>query len=140
MLHRIRDIKPLPGLCLQAVFQNGELRIYDVAPLQERWPAFRSLTEIPGLFELVRVDAGGYGVVWNDEIDLAAEEIWNNGKDSARDPYCSDSTDSIECVSFDELEPDEQAAVIEGQKEIENGDTIDFEDYLKERGIDINGD
>ena len=130
----------MPGLCLQAVFQNGELRIYDVAPLQERWPAFRSLTEIPGLFELVQIDAGGYGVVWNDEIDLAAEEIWNNGMDYSMDPDCCDNTDTIECVPFDELEPDEQASVIEGQKDIENGNTIDFEDYLKERGIDITDD
>jgi len=71
----------LPGLRLRAVFQDGELKIYDVAPIQERWPVFRSLKEIPGLFELVQVDTGGYGIVWNDEIDLAAEEIWNNGKD-----------------------------------------------------------
>ena len=86
MFHRIKKIKPLPGLRLQAVFRDGELRIYGVAPLQERWSAFRSLTEIPGLFELVQVDTGGYGVVWNDEIDLAAEEIWNNGKDAEIDP------------------------------------------------------
>ena len=107
MFHRIREIKPLPGLCLQAVFQNGEFRIYNVAPLQERWPVFRSLTEIPGLFELVQVDAGGYGVVSNDEIDLAAEEIWNNGKDPAREPDYSNRTATIECGPFDELEPDE---------------------------------
>ena len=25
-------------------------------------------------------DMGGYGVSWNDNIDLSAEEIWERGK------------------------------------------------------------
>ena len=33
----------------------------------------------PGLFEQVAVDVGGYGVSWNDEIDLACDELWENG-------------------------------------------------------------
>ena len=81
MFHRITEIKTLTGLRLLALFHSGEQKIYDVTPLQECWPIFRSLSEIPGLFELVQVDTGGYGVIWNDEIDLAAEEIWNNGID-----------------------------------------------------------
>jgi hypothetical protein len=45
--------------------------MYDVAPLQNNLPVFETLSTTPGLFECVRVDAGGYGVVWNDELDLA---------------------------------------------------------------------
>ena len=34
---------------------------------------------IPGLFELVKVDAGGYGVSWNDDLDLSADELYTEG-------------------------------------------------------------
>lgn len=27
----------------------------------------------------VKVDAGGYGVSWNDDIDLSCNELWENG-------------------------------------------------------------
>ena len=32
------------------------------------------------LFELVKVDIGGYGIVWNEYIDLACNELWENGE------------------------------------------------------------
>ena len=31
------------------------------------------------LFRQVQVDAGGYGISWNDDLDLDAEDIWDNG-------------------------------------------------------------
>jgi len=84
MFHKIIDITPLPDLRLWAQFEGGYTRVYDVAPLQKKWPAFLSLSTIPGLFELVRVDAGGHGIVWNDEIDLDSEEVWHNGQSAER--------------------------------------------------------
>jgi hypothetical protein len=77
--HLLTSILLLPNLRLQAFFTNGDMRLYDVAPLQARWPVFQSLSAIPGLFALARIDCGGHGVVWNDEIDLDSEEIWHNG-------------------------------------------------------------
>ena len=32
------------------------------------------------LFKRVKVDAGGYAIVWNDKTDLAENELWTNGK------------------------------------------------------------
>ncbi|HBJ1652036.1 DUF2442 domain-containing protein [Clostridium botulinum] len=32
------------------------------------------------LFEQAKVDAGGYGVSWNDDIDISEYELWNMGK------------------------------------------------------------
>lgn len=31
------------------------------------------------LFSCVAVDVGGYGIVWNDELDLSCDELWENG-------------------------------------------------------------
>ena len=37
------------------------------------------LRQDPELFYSVHVDTGGYGIVWNDEIDLACDELYANG-------------------------------------------------------------
>ena len=61
------------------VFTDGVVKKYDVKPLFSEIEAFQTLKEVQGLFELVRVDAGGYGICWNDDIDLACDELWENG-------------------------------------------------------------
>lgn len=43
----------------------------------EKYSIFKRLDK--ELFNKVIVDSGGYGISWNEEIDLAAEEIWENG-------------------------------------------------------------
>lgn len=32
------------------------------------------------LFEQAQVDNGGYGVSWNEDIDISEYELWNMGK------------------------------------------------------------
>jgi len=32
------------------------------------------------LFEQAEVDIGGYGVSWNDDIDISEYELWSIGK------------------------------------------------------------
>jgi hypothetical protein len=33
-------------------------------------------------FKNLQVSSGGYGIEWNDEIDLSESELWLNGKDN----------------------------------------------------------
>ena len=79
MFHKIKDVTPLPGLCMRVQFVNGTTKLYDVAPLTERFDAFQELKR-GHLFEDVEVDAGGYGVSWNDNLDLSFDEIWEHGE------------------------------------------------------------
>ena len=79
MFNKVKTINPLPDYLLAVGFENGERRIYDVKPLFEKWDAFKALARIKGLFEQVKVDAGGYGISWNDDIDLSCDELYNNG-------------------------------------------------------------
>ena len=76
--HTIKHIKPLENMILEVVFSNGEIKKYDMKNLIKNHEAFKDL-ENEKLFNKVKVDVGGYGVVWNDEIDLSSEEIWVNG-------------------------------------------------------------
>jgi len=69
----------MPGFALKAVFQNGEGRVYAVSRLFGEIPEFKAFTAMPGLFEQASVDPTGCAVVWNDELDLASEEIYFNG-------------------------------------------------------------
>ena len=80
IFHRVKTITPLPDLTLLAEFQDGSIKEYDVKPLLKRWPIFQMLDYVPGLFNQVRVDSGGYGIMWNDEIDLDCNELYENGK------------------------------------------------------------
>ena len=76
--HTIKSIKPLENMILEAVFSNGETKRYDMKELIKKHEVFKEL-ENEELFDKVKVDVGGYGIVWNEDIDLSSEEIWING-------------------------------------------------------------
>lgn len=79
MFHRISEVKPTGKLTFDAIFINGEKRRYDVTPLLSKFRSFQALQDVPGLFERIHVDAGGYAVAWDDELDLECEDIWELG-------------------------------------------------------------
>ncbi len=74
---KIISVKPLEGKCLRVEFSNGVTKIYDCNPLlkMERFQLLRT----DAFFHAVRVDVGGYGISWNDDIDLSEDELWHNG-------------------------------------------------------------
>ncbi len=78
--HKIKNITPLDDLFLLAEFQDGSFKKYDVKNLLNKIPAFEMLNYVPGLFKQVKVDIGGYGIVWNDELDLECDELYFNGE------------------------------------------------------------
>lgn len=78
MFHKIKNISALPDYQLSVQFAEGCTKIYDVKPLFERFPMFCELME-PHLFSDVTVDVGGHGIVWNDDLDLSCDELWENG-------------------------------------------------------------
>jgi hypothetical protein len=79
MFHKVKQVTPLSGYRLSVEFVNGAVKEYDVQALFDQWEAFKALSYIPGLFNLVKVEAGGYGISWNDYIDLACDELFENG-------------------------------------------------------------
>lgn len=83
MFHRVKAIKPVKNYILFVTFINGISKTYDIEPLFSEIEEFNALKDIPGLFEQVKVDTGGYGISWNDEIDLACDELWDNGIEKA---------------------------------------------------------
>ena len=76
--NKVSDVKLLKGHQLEITFEEGTVKNYDVSPLFSKRGEFCTLRDEPGLFELVKVDPGGYAVRWNDEIDLSCDELWFN--------------------------------------------------------------
>ena len=72
MFYKIKDVKPLPeyNLCISVSYTS----------LFNKFESFKTLSNVKGLFEQVQVDSGGYGISWNDDIDLSCNELWENGK------------------------------------------------------------
>ncbi len=80
MFHKIKNVTALNDYKLNVQFVEGVTKLYDVKPLLDRIPAFRYFLEHAEEFFAVSVDVGGYGIVWNDELDLSCDELWENGK------------------------------------------------------------
>lgn len=80
MTHRIKEVRTLKNFVVSVIFQDGTEKTYDMQRLFAAYPQFRVFETMPSLFEQAKVDVGGYGISWNDELDLAAEDIWNYGQ------------------------------------------------------------
>ncbi|MCL2057352.1 MAG: DUF2442 domain-containing protein [Oscillospiraceae bacterium] len=78
IFHKIKSVAPLPDMCLMVEFVEGGSKRYDMKLIMEEYPVFKDLKR-NNLFKLARVDAGGYGITWNDYIDISCNELWENG-------------------------------------------------------------
>lgn len=59
-------------------FDNGIQKRFDIQPkLSEA--RFEPLKD-KAFFMNVKIDQGGYGISWNDEIDLSEYELWTYGE------------------------------------------------------------
>ena len=75
---RVKAVQPLDDYKLYVTFENGVSKIYDCAPLPNKLVFAPLATR--WLFRAVKVDQGGYGISWNDDIDLAEAELWIHGQ------------------------------------------------------------
>lgn len=82
MYPKIISISPNDDYTLLATFSDDKVKLYDMNPLLTKSP-FNQLRD-KNLFFSVQVDVGGYGVSWNDFIDLSEYELYVNSKEVAR--------------------------------------------------------
>lgn len=79
MIHRLLSVKAQKDKTLLVVFQNGIEKTYDIRQLYSQFPQMMIFEENQSLFEQVRIDLGEDGIVWNDQLDLEAEDLWYDG-------------------------------------------------------------
>ena len=78
VFHKVKEVTPLEDYILEIKFIEGCTKKYDVKPLFDELPYFTDLKD-NDLFSRVYVSGGGYGIIWNDVLDLDCNELWNNG-------------------------------------------------------------
>ena len=76
---RIKSARAIDSHTLLVEFDNCQMKKYDIRPLLNR--EMFSLLKNQAFFKAVQVDAGGYAVVWNSDIDISEHELWTHGED-----------------------------------------------------------
>lgn len=71
----VNSVTTLDNYKLLVTFECGEQKLYDMKPLLE-YPVFSPLTN-KALFKSAHTD--GCTVVWNDDIDIDPECLYNEG-------------------------------------------------------------
>jgi len=79
MFHKVKNVSALPNFKLSVQFSEGITKIYDVSTLFDKFSVFAEFQTAPEAFYCVKVDVGGYGIIWNDDLDLSCDELWKNG-------------------------------------------------------------
>lgn len=79
MFHKVKNVNALPDYKLSIQFCEGITKIYDIKPLFEKLKVFTYFKEHEDKFFAVTTDVGGHGIVWNDDLDLSCDELWDNG-------------------------------------------------------------
>lgn len=74
---RIVSAEALDDRTLVVKFTDREIRKYDISKLLDN-PMF-SLLRNPKFFRNFQVEPGGYGLVWNEDIDISEYELWQYG-------------------------------------------------------------
>jgi hypothetical protein len=82
---RIITAKAISDTSLVVKFTNQAVKLYDISQLFGR-PMFAPLQQ-PAFFKNFTVEPGGYGLVWNQDIDISEYEIWQNGVSIEEDEF-----------------------------------------------------
>ena len=78
MFHKAANLEFREGTVLDLTFQDGKVKRYDMAVLFEKYPQLCALKNRE-LFLSGKL-MGAYGIVWNDDLDIEAETIYEEGE------------------------------------------------------------
>ena len=75
---KVQSVKALDDHTLLIEFNNKQKKKYDITPLLNK-DMFAPLKN-KALFKAVKVEQGGYAIVWNSCIDISEYELWVHGQ------------------------------------------------------------
>ena len=75
---RAAKVYPLKDMYIGVLFKDGTFKKYNLKNLFKVWPIFKELKK-ESLFKKVHLEASGAGIVWNNQIDMAAGEVYYYG-------------------------------------------------------------
>jgi hypothetical protein len=74
---KITSVRALGNKKLLVGFENRTTKVFDCNPLLS-FSVYQLLQE-DAVFRAVRVEPGGYGISWSDEIDISEYHLWMHG-------------------------------------------------------------
>ena len=77
MFHKALELKYCEGTSLELTFQDGKVKRYDMSSLFSKYPQLRALDNRE-LFLSGKL-MGAYGIIWNDDLDIETETIYEEG-------------------------------------------------------------
>ena len=78
MFHKAIDLKLLEGTAMEVTFQDGVVKRYDMSALFSKYPQLKALQD-RSLFLSAKM-VGAYGIMWNDDLDIETETIYEDGE------------------------------------------------------------
>jgi len=69
----------LEGVNVEVTYIDGSVIRYDMANMFDKYPQLKRLKN-RNLFKSGHLDPGGYGIIWNDELDFDAMSIYEDGE------------------------------------------------------------
>jgi len=70
-------VEPQDNMMLKVFFEDGTVKLHDVKLYLKKFKVFEQLLN-EELFKSAYVD--GYGIAWNDDIDLSIYDVWELGQ------------------------------------------------------------
>ena len=127
MFHKAVKLEMKEGTTLELAFQDGKVKRYDMSMLFTKYPQLADLKD-RDLFLSGQL-MGAYGIIWNDDLDIETETIYEDGitVGSSSIPYNVSVGNAV-------LAARAKAGI--SQKELANLTGIDQSDISKiERGV-----
>ena len=73
-------VRFLDDVKLELTYQDGKIIRYDMATMFSTFPQLEELRNNRELFTHGHLDPGGYGIIWNDDLDFDATSIYEDGE------------------------------------------------------------
>ena len=77
---RATSVRFLENVTIEMTFQDGKIIRYDMSKMFSKYPQLMELQKNRSLFENGHLDPGGYGVIWNDDLDFESQSVYEDGE------------------------------------------------------------
>lgn len=81
MFYKITSLATLDDYILLVGFSDGVYKKFDLKKVMNKYEVFNDLKKIEGLYKQAKIDIGGYGIIWNDYLDISSSGIYEQGEE-----------------------------------------------------------
>lgn len=122
--YKVEGAAPLGGYRLLVFFRDGSVKKVDVASIVGDDRRFAPVLANESIFQALSVQAGGYGVTWGEDVDIADHDLFRHGR-----KVSLDADDFRRFISTQIISSTEAAEILECSRQ--NIDNLAQRDKLR---------